>query len=170
MGKPLSEQFEFRTIRQEEADEAAEIEHICFPPHEACTPQRMKARIGVAADLFFVAIDKGSGKMAGFVNGIATDESKLRDEFYVDASLHDPRGTNVMILGVDVLPEYRGRGLARELVTRYCAREWERNREQLILTCLSDKVEMYQKFGFRDLGESMSQWGGEQWHEMVITE
>jgi ribosomal protein S18 acetylase RimI-like enzyme len=166
----LSEQFEFRTIKQAEADEAAVIERICFPPQEACTPQRMKARIAVAADLFFVAIDKENGKMAGFVNGIATDELKLRDEFYVDASLHDPKGKNVMILGVDVLPEYRGRGLARELVSRYCSREWMRNREKLVLTCLSDKVAMYQKFGFRDLGESISQWGGEQWHEMAIAE
>lgn len=42
--------------------------------------------------------------MAGFVNGIATDESKLRDEFFMDAGWHDPKGKNVMILGVDVLP------------------------------------------------------------------
>lgn len=25
---------------------------------------------------------------------------------------------------------------------------------------------MYEKFGFQDLGDSMSQWGGEKWHEM----
>lgn len=37
--------------------------------------------------------------MAGFVNGIATKESKLRDEFFTDESLHDPDGPNVMILG-----------------------------------------------------------------------
>ena len=114
-----------------------------------------------------VAIDRKNGKMAGFVNGIATDESKLRDEFFTDERWHEPRGKNVMILGVDVLPQYRGRGLARELVSRYCAREWARNREKLVLTCLSDKVAMYEKFGFRDLGESTSQWGGEKWHEMV---
>jgi uncharacterized protein YcaQ len=162
----LLEQFDFRTIKQEEADEAAEIERNCFPPQEACTPQRMKARIGVAADLFLVAIDRESGKMAGFVNGIATDETKLRDEFFVDAGLHDPNGKNIMILGVDMLPQYRGRGLARELVSRYCTRELERSREKLVLTCLSDKVAMYEKFGFQDLGDSMSQWGGEKWHEM----
>lgn len=60
----LLEQFDFRTIKQEEAD------------------------------LFLVAIDRESGKMAGFVNGIATDETKLRDEFFVDAGLHDPNGKN----------------------------------------------------------------------------
>lgn len=94
------------------------------------------------------------------------DETKLRDEFFVDAGLHDPNGKNIMILGVDVLPQYRGRGLARELVSRYCTRELERSREKLVLTCLSDKVAMYEKFGFQDLGDSMSQWGGEKWHEM----
>ena len=27
---------------------------------------------------------------------------------------------------------------------------------------------MYKKFGFRDLGESASEWGGEKWHEMEV--
>ena len=27
---------------------------------------------------------------------------------------------------------------------------------------------MYKKFGFRDLGESASEWGGEKWHDMEI--
>lgn len=27
---------------------------------------------------------------------------------------------------------------------------------------------MYKKFGFRDLGESAFEWGGEKWHEMEI--
>ena len=44
----------------------------------------------------------------------------------------------------------------------------ERNRSRLILTCNTSKVKMYKKFGFRDLGESASEWGGEKWHEMEI--
>lgn len=65
--------------------------------------------------------------MVGFVNGIATQENKLRDEFFTDESLHDPDGPNVMILGVAVLPEYRGQGLARELIAQYRHIQWERN-------------------------------------------
>ena len=33
----ILERFEFRDIRQEEADQAVLIEKICFPPNEACS-------------------------------------------------------------------------------------------------------------------------------------
>lgn len=81
--------FEIRYVRQEEAEEAAEVERRCFPPNEACTSERMKRRISVASDFFLVAIDPLKGRMAGFVNGIATSETKLRDEFFTDESLHN---------------------------------------------------------------------------------
>ena len=31
--KAVTDRFEFRDIRQEEADQAVAIEQICFPPH-----------------------------------------------------------------------------------------------------------------------------------------
>lgn len=164
----IYERFEFRTIRPDEADEAVDIEQACFPPNEACTRENMKDRIKAAADLFFVAMDRKTGKMAGFLNGIATNEGEFKDQFFTDAGTHDPKGKNIMLLGLDVLPEYRRSGLGRELVYNYCRREKERNRSRLILTCNTGKVTMYQKFGFRDLGESASEWGGEKWHEMEI--
>lgn len=164
----IHEKYDFRTINQEESDEAAKVESICFPPNEACSPEHMKSRIEVAADLFLLAIDKETGRIAGFLNGIATDEWSFRDEFFTDARTHDPDGDNVMLLGLDVLPEYRRQGLARELVDSYCKREGARGRKRLVLTCLPDKIPMYTDFGFRDLGESASNWGGEKWHEMEI--
>ena len=54
----ISERYEFRNIKPDEAEEAAEIERICFPPNEACSEQNMKDRIAGIADLFLVAIDK----------------------------------------------------------------------------------------------------------------
>ena len=164
----ISERYEFRNIKQNEAEEAAEIERICFPPNEACSKKHMKDRVAGIADLFLVAIDKENGKMAGFLNGLATDDEILKDEFFTDASLHNPEGKNVMLLGLDVLPEYQHQGLARELVRCYKEREKANGREKLILTCLPDKVEMYQKFGFKDHGIGGSVWGGEAWHEMSV--
>lgn len=164
--KDINERFEFREISVDEIEEAAEIERICFPPNEACAPEHMRERILAAPELFLVAVDKKSGKIAGFLNGIATDEWSLRDEFFVDASLHKSDGRNVMLLGLDVLPEYRRQGLARELVNQYCRKESNRNRKTIVLTCLQSKVKMYKKFGFQDMGISASNWGGEQWHEM----
>ena len=165
----LYKRFEFCTILPEQADEATEIERICFPPNEACSPKHMKDRIKAASDLFLVAVDtENGGKIAGFLNGIATDEYDFRDEFFTDAGTHNPDGKNIMLLGLDVLPEYRKMGIGKELVYNYCRREQERGRQRLILTCLTDKIKMYTKLGFRDLGESASEWGGEKWHEMEI--
>ena len=162
------ESFEFRDIKPEEAEQAAEIEQLVFPPNEANAPEDVKTRIGVAPDLFLVASDRKTGRLAGFLNGIATDEESFRDEFFTDASLHDPNGMNVMLLGLDVLPEYRMKGLATEIMRRYCLREQAKGRKRLVLTCLERLVGMYEKMGFTDRGLSASRWGGESWHEMDI--
>lgn len=73
------------------------------------------------------------------------------------------------MLGLDVLPEYRGHGLGRELVYQYLRRESENCRKEVFLTCLQAKVKMYKKFGFVDRGIANSTWGGEEWHEMSYT-
>lgn len=161
------EKFEFRNIASDEIEQAVEIEQICFPPHEACSEKSMKARIAVAPELFLVAVDRENGRLAGFLNGIATDEDNFRDEFFTDARLHHPDGKNIMLLGLDVLPDYRGQGLAGEIVSQYMQREREKDRQMLFLTCLDQKVEMYRKFGFVDRGIANSTWGGEEWHEMT---
>ncbi len=162
----LKERFEFRNIQREEADQAALIEKICFPPNEACSEAMMKERAVTAPDLFLVAVDKETGRIAGFLNGLSTNEDSFRDEFFTDARLYDPAGMNVMLLGLDVLPEYRRQGLAREIVSQYLCRECERGRKRVILTCLEAKVPMYERMGFHNDGIAESSWGGEQWYEM----
>lgn len=164
--KKNAEEFIFRNIKPEETEQAIAIEGICFPPHEACSAKAMTERITAAPELFFVAVDRKTGKIAGFFNGVATDETSFRDEFFTDISLHKTAGKNIMLLGLDVLPEYRGRGLARRLVEEYVLRERAGNRQALVLTCLEDKVEMYLKMGFTDNGTANSSWGNEEWHEM----
>lgn len=164
--KEWNERFEFRDILLEEDGQAALIEKICFPPNEACSEAMMKERVAIAPDLFLVAVDKKTGRIAGFLNGIATNEDSFRDEFFINANLHDSAGKNVMLLGLDVLPEYRRQGLAREIMSRYLCREGKRNRKQVVLTCLESKVEMYEKMGFQNKGIANSSWGGEQWYEM----
>lgn len=162
----METKFIFRNIVLDEIEQAVMIEQICFPPNEACSEKHMRERIEAAPELFLVAVDKETGKIAGFLNGLATMESCFRDEFFTDASLQDPNGKNIMLLGLDVLPEYRMQGLGRELVRQYLCREQEKGRCEVFLTCLKEKVEMYKKFGFVDCGIANSTWGGEEWHEM----
>ena len=57
-----------------------------------------------------------------------------------------------MVLGLDVLPEYRGQRLAREIMSRYLERERVKGRCKVILTCLKSKVSMYEKMGFQQVG------------------
>ena len=162
----LQERFEFRNVKAEEADHAIEIENICFPPNEACSPKSMTERVSRAKETFLVAVDKETGKIAGFLNGIATNEEAFRDEFFTDITLHNRKGKNIMLLGLDVLPEYRGQGLAWEIMERYLKREQEIGRKRAGPTCLLEKVKLYEKLGHKDLGISGSVWGGEKWHDM----
>lgn len=166
--KNLYEQYEFRNIKIEEISQAAEIEKRCFSPNEACSYEHMERRIRKAPDLFLVAADRETGLLAGFLNGLATNGEHLTDDFFTNAEVHNPEGENIMLLGLDVLLEHRGKGLARKLMEEYIRREKEKGRKKLILTCVDDKVEMYKKFGFIDHGIGVSQWGGEVWHEMSI--
>lgn len=162
----ISERFEFRNINPSEKEQAIAIEQICFPSNQACSEESMTNQIAVAEEFFLVAVDRQKGKIAGFLNGVATDEYRFRDEFFTDAGLHKKNGENIMLLGLDVLPEYRGQGLGRELVYRYLRRERENGRKEVFLTCLPEKIKMYEKLGFMDKGIANSTWGGEEWHEM----
>lgn len=167
-GEKLHKRFDFRDVAPDEGEEVAEIESLVFPPNEACSHDMMLARVNGSPDLFLVAVDRETGVIAGFLNGIATKETAFRDEFFSDAATHDPDGTNVMLLGLDVRESYRMQGLAREIVRSFAAREKAKGRKRLVLTCLPHLIRMYEGFGFRDLGWSASVWGGERWHEMEM--
>ena len=166
--KPVYERFVFRSIKPEETDQLVNMEKACFPPNEACSEAFLRAIVEEAGDRCLAAVDRESGKIAGCLYGLTTNETIFNDTFLADISTHDSAGCNIMILGLEVLEAYRKQGLARELVFNYCRREQERGIRRLVLTCHPNKVKMYRKFGFRDLGESASKWGGGTWHEMDI--
>ena len=100
---------------------------------------------GLPPECFMTAIDRETGLVAGFLYGLSTYETRFRDEFFTDASLHNPEGYVLMILGLDVLPAYRKQGLGRELVYSCCRREQEKGRRMAVLTCHGKLVKMYKK-------------------------
>ena len=164
----IEERFEFRDIRPEEYAAAAEIEATVFPPNEVVASDDVIAQAKVSPDCFMVAVDRQTGRVAGFLYGLETDEKRFRDEFFTDKSLNKSQGDNIMLLGLDILPEYQRQGLGRAVMKHYCSREQAKGRRRLVLTCLENLVGMYTKFGYTDLGISGSAWGGEEWHEMEI--
>ena len=114
-------------------------------------------------------IDKETVEITGYVNGVATNEDVIRDEFFCEGGhLHDPDGSTVMLVSLVVMPEYRGLGLGREIMRVYAERERAKGRKRMILTCVEKKIKMYEKFGYRLLGLSNSIYDGLVWYDMDI--
>ena len=164
----LLKDYQFRAARFGEVERINEIERICFPPNEACPEEEMYRRVAAMPEQFLVVVDRATGEIVGFLNGLASDEKKFRDEFFVDVTLHDPAAQTEFLMGLDVVPEYRGKGLARELMRLYGIRAQVKGRIRMVLTAHEEKIGMYEKMGFTDLGLSGSVWGGNPWHEMEI--
>ena len=163
----LLKRYRFRQILPEEGAQAGEMDRICFPPEEAKPMEIMCRFVEKIPEQFLVAVDRGTGKVAGFLCGISSDEARFKDEFFTDLSLNDPAAQTVYLLGLDILPEYRGQGLARELMKLYGIWSQVKGKHRMVLTAHEEKVGLYEKLGFTDLGISDSTWGGGSWHEMV---
>ena len=162
----LLKDYRFRQILPEEGEHAGEMDRICFPPEEAKPMDVMCRFVQKIPEQFLAAVDRRTGKVAGYLCGISSDEAHFRDEFFTDLTFHDPAARTVYLLGLDILPEHRGRGLAKELLRIYGIWSQVRGKHRLVLTAHEEKIGMYEKLGFADLGISGSKWGGGVWHEM----
>ena len=158
--------FRFRPARPEEGRRLGEIDRICFPPNEAAPMDSMIEFVKVIPDQILVAEDRETGEIAGFASSMASDEENLRDEFFTDVRFHDPAAQTAFGLSLDVLPQFRNQGIARELVRLCCIWCQVKGRRRLVITAHEELVEMYKRMGFKDLGISDSKWGGTVWHEM----
>ena len=162
----LLKDYQFRQILPEEGVQAGEMDRICFPPEEAKPMEIMCRFVQKIPEQFLVAVDRRTGKIAGYLCGISSDEEHFKDGFFTDLSFNDPAAQTVYLLGLDILPGHRGRGLAKELLRIYGIWSQVRGKRRMVLTAHEEKVGMYEKLGFADLGISESVWGGGVWHEM----
>ena len=104
-------EFEITRARKSDAEALAALEAVCFPPEEAATLAGFEARLDAFGDWFFVA-KTPDGEIIGMIDGMATDEASIADEMFEDASLHKPNGRVQTVFGLDVLPQWRHRGVA----------------------------------------------------------
>ena len=143
------------------------VESICFPAAEAASESDFKKRLIVYPNHFWLLED--DGRLVGFVNGMVTNESKLCDEMFEDASLHDENGQWQMIFGVNTIPEYRRQGCAEKIINRVIVDARAQGRNGLVLTCKEKLLHYYAKFGFKNEGISESTHGGAVWYDMRLT-
>lgn len=155
-----------RKAEMADLDRLTEIESICFPSAEAAGREALEQRLRAFPLHFWVMEEEGL--VIGFINGMATDEPVITDVMFENAFLHKADGQWQSVFGLDVLPAYRGRGYAAQLMQALIADARAAGRRGCILTCKAHLLHYYEKFGYRSLGISDSQHGGAQWYDMVL--
>ena len=157
------------TIRQatiEDLNSITKVESICFPVAEAATKESFIQRINTFSKSFFVAeIDE---KIIGFINGSIINETVIYDKLYDDCSLHITNGDYQTIFGLDVIPDYRNKGVAEQLMNYMIEVSRLAGRKGVILTCKAELIHYYTKFGYVNKGISKSVHGGAEWYDMIL--
>ena len=160
-----------RPARPEDVDALTAVEAECFPAAEAASRESLKVRAEAFADSFLVAELAGgvkAGRIIGFINGAVTDSRTIADEMFEDVGLHNPNGRYQSIFGLDVVREYRRRGVAADLMRHMIGAARNQGRAGLILTCKEHLIGYYEQFGYKNLGVSQSVHGGAVWYDMIL--
>lgn len=155
-----------RKVRPGDMDGVVYIESVCFPAAEAAGRCDLIQRAKTFPDSFFVAME--DGVLVGFVNGAVTDRRVIEDVMFQDPALHKPDGAYQSIFGLDVLYEYRRRGIGAALMGRLIEEAKSVGRRGMILTCKDRLIPYYERFGYENLGVSQSVHGGAVWYDMIL--
>ncbi len=158
--------IKIRKVTINDLEAVAKVETECFPEAEAATKLTLEQRIKTFPDCFFVA--EINGEIIGFINGCVTNEMTIYDKLFSDASLHMPNGDYQAIFGLDVIPVYRNRGIAAQLMNHMIEAAKFAGRKGVILTCKDELIHYYSKFGFINKGISKSKHGGSVWYDMIL--
>lgn len=159
-------EWNFRTALLSDLDRVTEIEYICFPAEQAATRAAFEQRIKTFPSHFILLEHEGTP--IGFVNGAVLDARYIEDEMYERTDSHNERGAYQSVFGLDVLPEYRGRGLAHKLMAQLIDQAKKEGRRGVTLTCLDEKIGFYETMGFKNEGVSASSHGGVVWNNMIL--
>ena len=159
-------EWNFRTAQLSDLDRVTEIEYICFPAEQAATRATFEQRIKTFPSHFILLEHEGTP--IGFVNGAVLDARYIEDEMYERTDSHNERGAYQSVYGLDVLPEYRGRGLAHKLMAQLIDQAKKEGRRGVTLTCLDEKIGFYETMGFKNEGVSASSHGGGVWNNMIL--
>ena len=161
-------EYRIRKGKLKDLDEITNVEKVCFPAAEAAGKEAFAERLSVFPDSFLVAEEMENGSIIGFINGAAVDQTTICDEMFEDAGWHRTDGAYQSIFGLDVVPEWRKRGVAAALMEALIQDARQKERKGLILTCKDRLIPYYERFGYQCLGISQSVHGGAVWYDMIL--
>ncbi len=161
-----SSEIRIRQADMKDLEVLVDIEARCFPPEEAADRSRFEERLKHFSDHFWLA--ELDGKVVGFIDGMVVDTRVIDDEMYAHAEMHQPEGAWQSVFGLNMLPEYRRRGYAAQLMTALIEDARMSGRKGCILTCKDHMIHYYERFGYQNMGASASTHGHAKWNDMIL--
>ncbi|MGF2385678.1 GNAT family N-acetyltransferase [Lentilactobacillus otakiensis] len=151
-----------------ELSEIMTIENAGFSPAEAATETAMKERISLYPDTFITA-KSAEDQLVGYIVGPAFDQRYLTDELFNRSHPNRTKDRYQTVLSLAAHPNFRGQGVASQLLTELAKVAKAQNRIAITLTCLANLVSFYEQNGYQNEGISASSHAGETWYNMVFT-
>lgn len=158
--------YRIRAVDPGDLNQVVRIEQCCFPAEEAASEVSLRLRIETFPESFLVAETRE--RVIGFINGCVTNHRTIEDEMFSQMSFHVPDGAYQAVFGLDVLPDYRHRGIAGALMEKLIETARAKGRRGMILTCKERLIPYYERFGYENLGISSSVHGGAVWYDMIL--
>ena len=162
-----SSEITIRSVKEKDLERCFEIEAVSYSGDEGATKGKILKRIKTYPEGFIVL--ENAEEIIGFVNSGATHKVELSDEAFKELIGHDPSGKHIVIMSVVVHPKYQGKGMASKLMHSFIKAMQELGKSEIHLICQTELIDMYEKYGFKYLGESSSEHGGMSWHEMSVS-
>lgn len=163
----MSQQIHFRQVRRADLDQCTNLEKLCYADQEAATREHIEKRIETYPDGFFVA--ETNGKIIGMINCGATHMDDITDELYMQLTGHVRNGKNNVIFSIAVHPDYRGRGLAHELINLVIETSTKKQKQAVHLLCKKQQIDFYQHLGFGSVKLSSSSFNNSSWYELSFS-
>lgn len=157
-------QYIIRRVERDDLEQCAQLEQTCFSPFEAADKDFINKRIEIYPDGFYVA--EIHGKIVGMINTGATHKEDISDEQLKKLIGHVRNGKNGVIFSLAVHPDYRGKGIAKSMISQIIEVLQRKEKQNILLLCRDNLVDFYNRLGFHYDKASSSTYGGIKWHEM----
>ena len=162
----MSNEIKIREVQSSDLERCFEIETISYEGDEAASKEKILKRIKTYPEGFVVL--EVNNIVAGFINCGACHKVELSDEEFKELVGHDSSGKYVVVMSVVVHPDFQRQGYATALMEHFISKMKRLHKKEIHLICQTSLVAMYKKSGFEYIGESDSDHGGLNWHEMIL--
>lgn len=141
------------------------IEKLGFTAEEAGSEAQYLERLKKLKETFLVAVV--NEQVVGFIVGPVVQEDKVADWMYEEIHEQDIVGGNQMVLTIAVDPAFQGFHIGTQLLEALYRIAKTQNRNTIALTCLEKNILFYEKNGYKNNGQSLSNHAGEIWYDLT---